>query len=196
MQGSRTRGYFPVSATFGKACIATKTGWKWDDRLLHSHCHSHISPSCFGASRGSRTANFNQSHYGPKLLTLPIHRERRCPAREHPTWGAKHKVCHFLLVWNHLEHLCCFPILTTWQTAGQEAPLSSRGDSHGILTNVSLYCLVTSVGPRWHQVGSLALWWVMDNQPCWALQHWGGDKGTQGVQQAGPGNLVNNPFNL
>lgn len=41
-------------------------------------------------------------------LTLPIHGERCCPAREPPARCAKHNVSWFLLVGNHLEHLCCF----------------------------------------------------------------------------------------
>lgn len=110
-----------------------------------------------------------------RQLTLPIHRERHCPAREHPAQGAKHKVCLFPLVWNHLEHLCSFPVLTAWRAAGQEAPNSSQKRfARNYDKCVHVVPGVTPVGPRWHQVCSLALCWVMDNHPCRALQHWGG----------------------
>lgn len=155
-----------------KACTATKTGWKRDDRLVHSCCHCHISPSCLGASRGSRIAHFNQSHYGPKAAHPSHPQGGALPAN---TRGTKHKVCHFLLVWKHLGHLCCFPY---WQPGKLQGSPVHR-DAHGILVSV-LYI------SWWHQVGSDGgTVWVMDSQPCWALQHWEGHKGTQGGKQAG-----------
>lgn len=51
-----------------------------------------------------------------RQLVLPIHGERCCPAWELSAHRAKHKVWHFLLVWNRLEHVSAvfFSLLLKW----------------------------------------------------------------------------------
>lgn len=128
-----------------------------------------------------------------RQLTLPMHRERRCPAREHPPWGAKHKVCHFLLVWNHLEPLCCFPILTTWQTAGQEAALSS---GQRFTWNFDK-CIPKLLGDISRAEVAPSGWpgtGVGDGESALLGRADGGTRGPSKVRPtSGPGNLVNSP---
>lgn len=89
-----------------------------------------------------------------RQLTLPIHREKCCPAWESPARHTKHKVCCFLLVRNHLEHVCCFffPPLKSddidgWVRSCMLQPLNTQTYCS---VRVSLWCLYSSANVLVH----------------------------------------------